>query len=163
MKTSFSSGRALIAASAVAFSLGFVGGAQAQPEAPAKPKAGKAKPKADKKATDAKTPKPRTINLMPRMVTATETQLGKPLTPELKDKITEAYRARAAAIAAANEQYYVDFAALTGLTVDQAREIDKPKPVKKPTEPKVETKTNMDQLTTGEANTDPAVTPDDNE
>lgn len=157
MKTSPSSARRLLAGSAAIFALGLAGSAHAQQaEAPVKPKA--AAPKAmTPKVTGAK--KPRLKNLTPRMVTATEAATGKPLTPELKAQLTEAYRARAAAIAAADEKYYADFAKLAGLSVEQAREIDKPARAKAPTVPKVETKTDADELTTGEATNDTPVSP----
>ncbi len=120
--------------------------ASAQP-APAKPKAGKA---AGKKGAG-KAPmaaKPRLKNLLPRMVTATEEQMGKPMTPELKETLTTALRARETAIQAANEAYYIEFGAATGLTPAQAKEIDKPSraTAKPTTEPKVVGKTNMDAL-----------------
>ncbi len=151
MKTSTSHARALVAASVAAFGLGIAGGAQAQP-APAKPKAAKAAKPATKT--------PRAKMMTPRMMTATQTATGKPLTPELKAQLNTAYQARQAAIEAANQKYYSDFAALTGLTADQAREIDKPARVaKEPTAPKVETKTNTDNLTTGTANPAPVVSP----
>ncbi len=93
--------------------------------------------------------KPRAKNLTPRMVTATEAAMGKPLTPELKSQLTTALRAREAAIQAANTVYYAAFAQASGLTPEQAKEIDKPTRggVKAPTEPKVEGTTNMDALT----------------
>ena len=137
--------------------------------APAQP----AKPNAKTTA-----PKKRPKNLTPRTVKAIEAATGTPLTPATKTKITAALRAREAAIQAANDQYYADFAALTGLTVDQVRDIDKPPrgaartganapganpgavpAVKTPTAPQVETQTDTDELTTDEDETPAPVTP----
>ena len=154
----------LIALSATVFALGAPAPAQ-----PAKPTA---------KAT---APKKRPKNLTPRAVKAIEAATGTPLAPATKTKITAALRAREAALQAANDQYYAEFAALTGLTVDQVRDIDKPPrgakaananatnanapanaampAVKTPTEPKVETQTDTDELTTDDDETTVPVTP----
>ena len=65
-------------------------------------------------------------NLMPRVVTATETAMGKPMTPELKEQITTAMQQRDAAVKAANDAYYAAFATATGLTADQVKDINRP-------------------------------------
>ena len=126
--------------------------ALAQPEAPAKtdapaqPKKPRAdKPKGDKPRGD----KPRGKNLSPRMVKGIEEAMGKPLTPEMKAQLTDALHAREAAVQAANDAFYAAFAQTTGLTPEQAKEIDKPARggPKPPTTPKVEGETNMDALT----------------
>ena len=148
MKTPCFSALPLLLAGLVLCGSGLAPVAHAQPEMPAKPKRAKkaaAAPKADGMK------KPRAKNLMPRMVTATEAATGKPLTPAVKDQLTTALRAREAAVQAANEAYYAAFAQATGLTLEQVQEIDKltRKTAAKPvTEPKTETTTNMDELTT---------------
>ncbi len=134
--------------------------AQAQPEAPAKAKKPRA-PKTEKPAGK-QAAKPRAKNLTTRMVTATEEAMGKPLTPEMKTRLTTALREREVAIQAANAVYYAAFAQASGLTAEQAKEIDKPSRAgaKKPTAPKVEGTTNMDALTDNEDdNTGAPVTP----
>ena len=146
MKTTSSNGRALAAASVAVFALGLIGGAQAQPTP-------------DKPATAEKPAKPRAKTMTPRMVKATEAATGKPLAPALKKQISTAMQARQDAIDAANAKFYADFAAFTGLTLDQVREIDKPTRAKPPTAPGADTKTNLDNLTTGQANPAPAVSP----
>ena len=134
----------------------------AQPEAPvadaARPKKGKqtGKPKGEKKQ--------RAKMLMPRVVQATETAMGKPLTPELKAQLTAAMRDRDAAVKAANDAYYAAFAQATGLTPEQAKAIDKPGRggalgAKAPTKPKAEVVTDMDELTKTENAGDAPVTP----
>ena len=124
----------------------------AQPEAPVaedapKPKKGNkaGKPKAGQQGAK----KPRGKMLMPRVVEATETAMGKPLTPELREQLTKAMQERDAAVKAANDAYYAAFAGATGLTAEQAQEIDKPARggAKTPTAPKAEVKTNMNELT----------------
>ena len=153
MKTTRFSPLRLLVCGATICGLGLAQNAYAQP-APAK---------AAKKGA-AKTPtarKPRLKNLTPRVITATEAATGAPLTPELKEKLTTALRAREAAIQVANEAYYVEFAAATGLTPEQAKEIDKPsrKTTKPVTEAKVEGQTNMDELTANEDDEAAPVTP----
>ncbi len=109
----------LLGATVALCALGFAQTSYAQPEAPA-PKAGK---HAGKHAgMDKKQGK----NLPPRMVKAIEDQTGKPLTPEVKDQLTTALHTREAAVKAANDTFYAAMAQATGLTVDQAREINKP-------------------------------------
>lgn len=127
MKTPRLSRSSLLAASAFC-ALGLSGVAFAQPEAPAandapakanKPRNGnKNKPRGEKNG--------RGKTLTPRAVTATEAAMGKPLTPELKEQLTTAMRERDAAVKAANDAYYAAFATATGLTAEQAKEIDKP-------------------------------------
>ena len=106
----------LVAATVALCALGFAQISYAQPEAPT-PKTGKAGKRAGKKQGR---------NLTPRMVKAIEDQTGKPLTPEVKDQLTTALRAREAAVQAANDTYYAAMAQATGLTADQAKAIDKP-------------------------------------
>lgn len=128
--------------------------ALAQPKTPAAgaPKAKKDKPAGKPKADNKK---PRGKMMMPRVVEATEAAMGKPLTPELKEQLNQAMRDRDAAVKAANDAYYAAFVQATGLTAEQAKEIDKParggmnggKGAKAPTTPKAEVKTNMDELT----------------
>lgn len=121
--------------------------ALAQPQAPAAAVPKEKKPKKGDKPKDDK--KPRGRNLTPRVVAATEAALGKPLTPELTEQLMAAMRERDAALKAANDAYYAAFAKATGLTPEQAKEIDKParNGPKPPTKPKVEGTTNMDALT----------------
>lgn len=128
MKTPRLSRSVLLAASAFcALSLSNI--AFAQPEAPA---ALDAPAKANQPRNDNKNNKPkgekkgRGKTLTPRVVTATEAAIGKPLTPELKEQLTTALQQRAAAVKAANDAYYAAFAQTTGLTPEQAKEIDKP-------------------------------------
>lgn len=161
MKSPCLSRSVLLAASAFC-ALGFSNLAFAQPEAPAAPMA---TPTANKPPKGNKNNKPKGEkkggkNLSPRVVTATETAMGKPLTPALKEQLTTALRERDAAVKAANEAYYVAFAQATGLTPEQAKEINKPgrggaKPV---TDPKMDGKTNMDELTKTDGDAAP-VTP----
>ena len=135
MKTTRSSLLRLTAASAAlcALSLGHTTFAQPAPTRPGA-KTGAAK-------------KPRGKTFTPRMVKATEAATGKPITPELKERLTKALRAREAAIQAANDAYYAEFAAATGLTPEEAKEIDKParKTAKPATEPKTEGKADADE------------------
>ena len=61
-------------------------------------------------------------------------------------------RDRDAAVKAANDAYYAAFAQATGLTPEQAKEIDKPgrggaMGAKAPAKPKAEVVTDMDELT----------------
>ena len=131
--------------------------AYAQPQPPVRTPA-KAKPaaKAGKAATARK---PRAKNLTARMITATEEQMGKAMTPALKDQLTTALRAREAAIQEANRVYYEAFAEATGLTPEQAKEIDKPSRKKAaPAAGGDMKKTDMTQLTTTKDDDD-----DDNE
>lgn len=122
----FSAPRLLVATVALC-ALGFAQTTYAQPEAPA-PKVGK-NGKAGKRAGMGKK---QGKNLTPRMVKAIEDQTGKPLTPEVKDQLTTALRAREAAVKAANETFYAAMAQATGLTADQAKAIDKPGSKAKP-------------------------------
>lgn len=119
MKNPLSRAPRLLASGVVLCALGLAQVAPAQPEAPTA-KTGK------KAGQQAKQPKMRGKNLTPRMVKAIEDQTGKPLTPELKTQLTTALRTRAAAIEAANASYYAELAQATGLTIEQAKEIDKP-------------------------------------
>ena len=137
--------------------------ALAQPQAP-EAEAPAPKAKKDKKA--AKPGKKQGGKmLMPRVVTATEAAMGKPLTPELKEQLTQAMRDRDAAVKAANDAYYAVFAEKTGLTPAQVKEIDKPARngngvgANAPAKPKVEGKTDMDALTETDGGTETPVTP----
>ncbi len=111
----------LLVATIALGALGFAQTSYAQPEAPA-PNVGKAG-KAGKRAGAGKK---QGKKLTPRMAKAIEAQTGKPLTPEVKDQLTTALRAREAAVKAANETFYAAMAQATGLTQDQAKAIDKP-------------------------------------
>lgn len=122
MKNPLSISPRLLASGVVLCALGLAQVAPAQPEAPTA-ETGK---KAGQQAKQQKMPKTRGKNLTPRMVKAIEDQTGKPLTPELKTQLTTALRTRAAAIEAANDSYYAELAQATGLSIEQAREIDKP-------------------------------------
>lgn len=129
MKTPRISRSILLAASAFC-ALGLSNIALAQPQAPdngaapAKAKrAGKGAGKGNRAKGRKKGPGK---NLMPRVVTATETAMGKPMTPELKEQLTTAMQQRAAAVKAANDAYYAAFATATGLTADQVKDIDRP-------------------------------------
>ena len=109
----------LLVATVALCALGFAQTVYAQTEAPT-PKVGKN----GKRAGNAG--KKHGKNLTPRVIKAIEDQTGKPLTPEVKDQLTTALHAREAAVKAANETYYAAMAQATGLTVDQAKAIDKP-------------------------------------
>ena len=131
---------------------GFVPSAQAQPATTAKPKRADKATKADKPATPA-AKKPRAKNLTARMVSATEAAMGKALTPEAREQLTTALRAREAAIQEANRVYYEAFAQTTGLTPEQAQEIDKPtRGTTAKTADGDMKKTDMTQLTTDDDN-----------
>ena len=96
----------------------------AQPEAPVAADA--ATPTKPRKGNKTNGEKNRDKKLSPRVIAATETAIGKPLTPEQTAQLTTALHEREAAVKAANDAYYAAFAQTTGLTPEQAKEIDKP-------------------------------------
>ena len=138
--------------------------ALAQPEAPVAADAPAAKAKKGNKGVKPKRgKKARGKKLMPRVIAATETAMGKPLTPEQQEQLTTAMRERDAAVKTANDAYYAAFAGATGLTTEQAQKIDKPargaKAVKAPTEPGVEGQTDRENLTETDETGGAPVTP----
>ena len=155
--------RSILLATGVCCALAAPNFAFAQPEAPvAADAATPTKPRKNKKPKGDK--QPRDKKLAPRVVAATEAALGKPLTPEMTAQLTASMRERDAAVKAANDAYYAAFAGATGLTLDQAREINKParngaNAAKPTTEPKAEGTTDMDELTVTQKGADAPVTP----
>lgn len=95
-----------------AFGLSSLPVASAQPGAPAK--AGR---------------KPRTKGMRggvpKKMMEKIETEMGKPLTAEQKDKLNAAYKARAEAQKAAVAKFNEEVATVTGLTADQVTALTK--------------------------------------
>ena len=65
------------------------------------------------------------MGMQRRILTALEEKTGKPLSPEARERILESARVRDAATEAAQEKYLADFAAATGMGVDEARELHK--------------------------------------
>ena len=162
MKTT-ASPRLILLAASVCCALAAPRFALAQPQAPidataptdaATPKEKHGhKPKGEKKSRDKK--------LSPRVVSATETAMGKALTPDQTAQLTKALQIREAAVKAANDAYYAAFAQTTGLTTEQIKEIDKParggaRPI---ADAKAEGKTNMDAPTETEKGAPAPVTP----
>lgn len=97
----------------------------AEPDAPKTPAADK-KPAANRR-------KP---TVSKRILVAIEAKTGKALTDDQKRQLGDAMKARQDAIEAANEKYLSDTAAITGLTVDDIREINKPAKRAAPEAPK---------------------------
>src|SRR4051794_38789606 len=87
----------------------------AEPDTPKNPAADKKPAVNRRKPTVAK-----------RILAAIEAKTGKALTDDQKRQLSDAVKARQDAIEAANEKYLADTAAITGLTVDDIREINKP-------------------------------------
>lgn len=64
--------------------------------------------------------------LTKRVLTGIEAKSGKALTDEQKTQLNAAHRTRQTAVEAAREKFLTDAAAITGLSVEEMREIEKP-------------------------------------
>ena len=91
------------------------GTAFAQPETPTPPKTNKKAPRAPRKPAVPK-----------RLLTAIEAKTGKPITDEQRLQLSEAVKARQEAMKAATETYLAAAAKITGLTIEELREVNKP-------------------------------------